>query len=738
MSARHTYFSICFTAWVLCGAQSVPANSTISPDNASTIQQLKQLDVADLLELEVTLDEVFDIFDALVQQQHVQVATGHKQSIARAPAVTSVITAQDIEATGAHDLDDVLEMIPGFHVSRRTTAYNPIYSLRGIQADFQILMMINDVPINTLYTGGRNAVWGGMPVKQIARVEVIRGPGSAIYGADAFAGVINIITKNKDDMQGTKIGSRVGSYDSTDVWLEHGQKWGAIDVGLVLEYQSTEGHDPWIHSDAQSLMDQSLAPLGLPAVSSAPATAHLQRKNMDMNLDLGVDHWRLRLGYQGHYDTSLGINYNEVLDPDGRAEDQRYRAELSYHNPLLVHNWDVTARLSYLDMQSSPTANQTQLPAGFMRPLPNNQGLLSYPEGIILNPGINERQTRFDLSTFYFGFEQHSIRLGIGYYYGDLYKIEHHTNVDPMTGMSVPLAQGLLNLSDTPFVFLPEETRSNGYIFAQDTWSFNHQWELTTGLRYDHYSDFGGTLNPRFALVWQPLSQFSAKLLYGRAFRAPAFIELYTQNNPTAIGNKEVDAETINTTELALNYYASEHLHFAANIYTFTWKDALQFQFDPSLNVSVVQNVEQRSGKGLELEVRWKVNQRLSMLANYALQRFTQNPLNVTYTHQDAYARADWLLRPKWYLNGQLNWIGNRERAPSDQREDLGGYTRVDMTLRYKDIHDRRWNVAFGVRNVFNQDVIEQTFVSERGITGLQHDLPMPGRHYFLELSYQF
>lgn len=729
----------CFASLLLLLLAQTLAAQTPPTDSTAAIEQLKQLDVADLLEVNVTLDDVFDIFDALVQQQSVQVATGSKQSVARAPAVTSVITAQDIEATGARDMDEVLEMIPGFHVSRRTIAYNPIYSLRGINADYQVLMMINGIPIDTLYTGGRNLVWGGMAVKHIARIEVIRGPGSAVHGADAFAGAVNIITKNKDDIEGNRVGARIGSYNSRDLWLEHGAKWGKVDVGLVLEYQSTDGHDPLILADGQSGIDQQLAGLGLPSLSLAPAEANLQRRNIDMNLDLGWEYWRLRLGYQGHYDTSLGINYSEILDPDGRSQDQRYRADLTYHNPLMAKNWDMTTRLSYLDMQSKVTDDQMQLPPGAIIPLPDNQGVLSYPEGIIFNGSPSERQLRLDWSAFYFGFDKHSLRLSVGYYYGDLYKLTHKTNVDPRTGAAVPLSQGLLDLSDTPFAALPEKTRRSGYAFLQDTWQFHPNWELTAGLRYDRYSDFGGAMNPRFALVWQPLPQMSAKLLYGRAFRAPSFIELYTQSNLVALGNPNLDAETIDTTELALNYYLSERLHVGANIYAFAWHDALQYRSDPATGLAITQNTGQRDGGGLELEARWKASHRLSLLGNFALQRITDDTLDSTTTSKDAYLRADWLLMSNWYLNTQLNWIGTRERLPLDPRDDLGGYARVDLTLRYKNIRNDHWNLALGVRNLFDESLLEQTLSeSERGMVNIPNDLPMPGRNYFIELSYRW
>ncbi|HEV7913904.1 MAG TPA: Plug domain-containing protein, partial [Albitalea sp.] len=115
----------------------------------------------------------------------VSIATGSRQSLRRAPAVATVITAQDIAAMGAVDLDDVLETVPGVHVSRNNQSYTPLYVIRGIYSELnpQTLVLQNGVPMTTLLVGNRGIGWGGLPVENIARIEVIRGPGSALYGA---------------------------------------------------------------------------------------------------------------------------------------------------------------------------------------------------------------------------------------------------------------------------------------------------------------------------------------------------------------------------------------------------------------------------------------------------------------------------------------------------------------------------------------------------------------------------
>src|SRR3970282_565838 len=95
----------------------------------------------------------------------VSIASGSRQPIARAPSVATVVTAVDIEAIGATDLDEVLETVPGLHVSRSPIGYNPIYTIRGSSTQYnpQVLMLVNGIPITGVIFGNRSNIWGGMP-----------------------------------------------------------------------------------------------------------------------------------------------------------------------------------------------------------------------------------------------------------------------------------------------------------------------------------------------------------------------------------------------------------------------------------------------------------------------------------------------------------------------------------------------------------------------------------------------
>jgi outer membrane receptor for ferrienterochelin and colicin len=226
---------------------------------------------------ESSLNSDVDFAGFYGDEDYVSIATGTTQPIAKAPAVASVITASQIRAMGARDIDQVLESVPGLHISLNAI-YNPEYLFRGISSDFnpQVLMLINGIPITNLFQGDRNLVWGGMPVEAISRIEVIRGPGSALYGADAFAGVINIVTKTPGEVKQNSAGVRVGSFDTTDVWFTAAGEKGELAYMGSVEFTQSDGSDAHINSDAQSLLDFITGT----AVSNAPGSVNLSSENV--------------------------------------------------------------------------------------------------------------------------------------------------------------------------------------------------------------------------------------------------------------------------------------------------------------------------------------------------------------------------------------------------------------------------------------------------------------------------
>ncbi|HEX7026432.1 MAG TPA: TonB-dependent receptor [Gammaproteobacteria bacterium] len=662
-------------------------------------------------------------------EEFISIATGQKQLISKAPAVATVITAEDIKAIGATDLDEVLETVPGLHVAVSANKSNPIYTIRGIYSDFnpQVLVLINGIPITNVYLGNRSQVWGGMPVKNIARIEVIRGPGSAIYGADAFAGVINIITKSPAQIDGTVLGARVGSFNTLDSWLLHSGTLGDWDTAFSLQMHTTEAHKETVEIDAQTLNDQALGT----SASLAPSSVDVGVDSIDTRLELENNAWKIRLGFQGRYNFGTYAGVAEALDPAGTSESERFNADITYHNPNLNNDWDFTAQASYFD--TTAKSDLTLFPPGTDF---TGFGGGPFPDGVIGNPYIYERHYRIDVSAFYTRVNDHDIRLGSGYHFIDMYRIKDTRNFTQNEfGVPVPIGN-VVNVSDT-MPFITEEDRNIVYFSAQDEWSFAPDWKLTAGVRFDNYSDFGNTTNPRAALVWQTRYNMATKLLYGRAFRAPSFAEQFNINNPVALGNPDLDPETIDTLELAFDFSVSEKMRWSINIFAYEMDDIIQFVSDPApANSRTSQNTGGRTGRGVEWDFKWQANDHNSISVNYAFQDSEDEDTNSDTPNapgQQLYFRHDLNLSPTWSLHTQINHVADRKRAIGDLRNQIDDYTKVDIVFR-RHAHESQVSAAIYISNVLDETIKEPSLAPG----AIFNDLPRPPRAIFGEIAYHW
>ena len=681
---------------------------------------------------------------ALGDEDMISIATGHRQPVSRAPSVATVITAEDIKALGATELSEVLETVPGLHVSRRAVGYNPKFLIRGIETEFnaQVLVLINGIPITNIFHGDRNQVWGGMPIEAIARVEVIRGPGSAIYGADAFSGVINIITKTLADLPTAEFGIRHGSFSTHEAWFVGGENWEGFDIVFTLEYHETDGQREKINVDQQSQLD-AIPLLGTTA-SLAPGSVNLGIKRLDTRLDIARGDWRLRAGLQKRWDGEVGAGLAGALDPHSRFSSDRWNVDLTYHDADLTENWDVKAQFSFLDTSQEVDRDAKLFPPG-ARLFVSNDGnlsrvptpnLVTFEDGVIGNPDVFERHYRFELSAFYSAFDANLLRVGTGFNYSQIYKVRDERNFGPgvIDGTEGTVDGTLTNISDTPDAFIPEESRNNFFVFAQDEWKFANDWTLTTGVRYDHYSDFGSTINPRLALIWATSHDLTTKFLYGQAFRAPAFAELFERNNPVALGNRSLDPETIKTMELAFDYRPNSEWRWDLNLFYYEWDDIVRFEPNPGTNTEIAKNSGKQNGHGLELETDWRPLEQLRLIGNYAFQQSEDEKTDKdagNAPHHQIYLRAEWEPFKNWTLAPQINIVIDRERTPDDTRQTIDDYAIVDLTLRRRNFL-KHLEVAVSVRNLFDDDAREPTS------SAIPDDLPLADRSVFVEVRLLF
>jgi iron complex outermembrane receptor protein len=683
-------------------------------------------------------------------KSNITIATGNQQTLRRAPSVASVITAEDIAAMGAKDLDQVMETVPGVHVSHTANLYVSTYIIRGIYGNPtnpQVLMLQNGIPTNSIYRGDKGEAMGAPPLENVARIEIIRGPGSALYGADAYSGVINIITKTAVDMPDTDFGVRGGSFNSKDAWVQHGGKLGDIDVAAYLRAGSSNGNKEIITADAATRLDKIFGT----TASLAPGSLNTGYNAVDANLDFGYNKWRLRTGYKLRDNVGTGAGVSYALDPVGKEKVEHINADLSWSDPKFAQNWGIGFTGSYLQHTEEATnyvlyPPNTQFPIqtvtdpvvaallGVALGAPAPSGTFS-AAGMVGSPGRWERQMRVSGYATYSGFTDHSLRFGLGHEDLNMYDVRTLKNFW-LSANGTPVPTGaVIDYSAIQPHLLPHR-RFNDYFYAQDEWSFARDWTLTAGLRNDNYSDFGSTTNPRLALVWDTTLDLTAKLLYGQAFRAPAFTEQYGVN-PTGNGNPNLKPESIKTLEAAFSWQARKNTQINLGLFRYDMKDVISAVTNPTPGTGFTfQNIGKRHGSGMELEAEWDASRTLRLTGNYSWQQSIDDATNTDAgyaPHNHVYAKAGWRLTGNWLLSPQINWVADRKRAAGDTRPSVPDYTTIDMTIVRISRVKNQWDFSASVLNLFNATVLEPTLNDGK----VPNDLPMAPRSLWLQAIYK-
>ena len=682
--------------------------------------------------------DIFNLSLAELAQVEISIATGNSTPLDRAPASASVINAADIRAMGARHLDEVLETIPGLHVSLSSLSrLEPVYSIRGIHTGFNphVLLLLNGVPVQSSLQGGRPTLFR-LPVTSIERVEVIRGPGSAIYGADAYSGVINVITKDAAAIDATRMGGGTGSFGARELWLETAGRWGDIGLALDMTYQTSNGDSGRrVDADLQSIFDFYTGT----QASLAPGALATRYELLDSHMALNSERWQLNLWNWLSRDAGLGAGGAQALDAKGWQDGNVWLADYSYRFNSDPQGWDNSLSLSYLYYDQEVWFNL--FPAGALLPIGDDgnldfgsTNLISFPDGYIGNPGGLTEETKIDYIASYSGWDNHRLRLAVGVRRQSLDSSERK-NYGPGVILGDPdMVDGtLVDVSNGPYVFIASSSRNIRYLSLQDEWRLSPNLELTTGVRYDDYSDFGGTTNPRVALVWSVNQSFTSKLMYGSAFRAPAFSELGYKNNPVSLGNSSLKPEQIDTLELAFNYRHSQQLQTTLTLFGYQAEDMIEFVQDPGAPTRTARNARDQKGNGLEWELHWNPLPSWRLNLGYAWQDARDQASNQSIADapgQLLQLSSSWEFAPQWLVYGQVKWVADRERLATDSRTPIDDYTLANLRLSREQLLPNL-DLALSLRNIADADAREP---SSGEIPG---DYPLEGRSVWLELNYR-
>ena len=674
---------------------------------------------------------------AQILELSVSVATDSEVPLNKAPSSATVITAADIQAMGARSVYEILERVPGVHVApSQTSRLDPIVSIRGIQTgvNAQVLFLVNGVRYSGLANGSKPLYFDIEP-NLIRRIEVIRGPGSAVYGADAFAGVINIITKTADDIEGFNVGGRAGNFENRDFWAQVGTTANGWHASLSLAYShSGTDEDRIIDQDLQTLFDGAG-----PGVSLAPGPIVDDRESIELFANVHNKNWNANF-WTLHGTNSVGVGAAQALDPEGDDNGEVYGGDLTYDTADLQDDWNFRVKTSYYYYKSSAQLNL--LPAGTQVPigadgnldLTNPVGVTRFTEGLIGNPGGTRENISIEAVGFYTGWSGHRMRYAIGFEDQSL-ETSEAKNFGPgvLDGTQDEVGGTLTDVTGSEFIFLDDTSRELFFASLQDEWQISEGVSLVAGVRYDEYSDFGSTTNPRLALVWENTHSSTIKLQYGSAFRAPSFAELGFRNNPVTLGNPDLAPEEIDTLEVSYSYHFHSDLQTSFNLFAYEAEGLIDYVSDEGQSTQTSQNARDQEAYGFEWGFDWQASEALLVHADFSWVDAEDSDTGEAISDipgQQFTVAANWHITEQWfsYLSG--NWVGDRERAEADLRSELDDYLVFDAMLRRSNIVEG-FDASFVIRNALDEDYREPSNGT------IANDFPMPGRSFWIELSYK-
>lgn len=688
---------------VLClgasgGAQG--ADDPIAPQ-VDTVIENEQTDNKDLL--------------LFFEEQDLVTATKRPTSLRKAPAIATVINADEIKNMGARNLLDVLKVVPGLGVS--ITEYGSLMvEVRGIRTKTseKILVMIDGHALNRNMNGSAILynMAGMLPVENIKQVEVIRGPGSALYGNSAFVATINVITRNPEEIDGLELKAGGGTSDTWKAGFVGGTTIGdKFKVSGSFDHYKTNGPKLTVEADSLTGTPFSVAP-GSPDTGGKRTDAFLKAAYGD-------------LSFMGHFNTQkegLYIGLASALNDGERPEWVNYWGELAY-TPQITDNISSTTKLRYDYWEQS--GKDKIFPSGFAG---------SFPEGMIGEPLVKTRTFGIEQQFDWEPFSGNHLIAGASFELMEQFDVKQRANFDPTVFPPTPIylgpVQDVANWNK-------DVTRRSWAAYLQDEWQILETVNLTTGLRYDHYSDFGDTVNPRVGLVWNFLENADLKLLYGQAFRAPNFVELYDANNPIVLGNTSLKPEKITTYEAGVGYRLNRFLGMNLNYFYSMIKD--QIAWDTTITpVPKFSNIGKTVTQGIELGLDGAITNELTWKTNYVWQdpRDDKTGRHMPYVSSHR-AIASINYAPIKYVNlhTDLLWTGPRTRSAGDNRKEMPDYTVVDLAVTLKNFFETL-EIQATVRNLFDKRYKDPDTSGAANL--IPGDYPREGISAFVSASYRF
>ncbi|MBA5689260.1 TonB-dependent receptor plug domain-containing protein [Rugamonas apoptosis] len=571
----------------------------------------------------------------------------YAQSAADAPSVTYVLTDADIARHGLRNMADILRSMPGLYVTGDGNF--TFVGARGLgrPGDFnaRLLFLVDGMRVNeNIYDAGSLGAEFFVDVDVIDRVEYAPGPGSALYGNNAFLGVVNVITKGADKLRGVQLRAAVDS----DRRREVRASWGQRVPG------QWEG---WLAASAFE-QDRIAAPFDIaPALRDALLRRSWDRGQRLLGMASAGD-WTMRAGVaqrERDFPYPLSLADASRLARQRNVFDAAF-ASLAWERTV-AEDWNLYGVVALKHSQYRNTL-----------PYLREDGAEREFDKVATGRWIN-----VDLRVSTHRWRDHDLMAGAEY--------QSDLRQEINTG----------TVGEEPDAIFSGRNRRHG-LFVQDAWRLGKAHRLILGLRRDQAKVGGGSTNPRLAWLWSGVPDATLKLMYGSAFREANLYE-YQVNVP--LDAPVPTPERVRTLELAWDHRLTPRLQYQVSLYGSQLRDLISTNQD----IAVYENSAPIRNRGAELglERRWDGGQRLRATVSLqdtrdsAGQRLDNSPRTLVKLLYSQPLRGDAL---------QLSWQALSVSRRSAYAQDLPGYALLNATLLWRP--SLGTDVSLGLYNIGN------------------------------------
>ncbi len=721
--------------------------NNLSATELLSLEDLKDLDLTTLLSITV------------------QTASGTGETLVDAPASMVVITAKQIKQRAYHNIVEVLQDVPGFDV---TILNGPMYAnsyQRGYRLPFmsRTLFMINGVVDNMLWSD-EAALSRQYPLSNIKRIEILYGPASAVYGPNAFLGIINLITYDGSDLEVGKTSGEInllaGNFQSRGIDFHVQSKplddWSFSIGGKLFSSNEADLSGQWGFTDNEQYANPAIWGGILEHKHEGQYLDHYFDPTRDYGviantrykgLTLGLIHWKIKESY-GSYYAADRVQSNLFWNKDNEQYYLQYETQLT--DKLKSHSHishQVSRHYGYWGEAEPDTSQQL---ASFISLTQWNA---------ISHSWLFKQDFEYQLSdTFH-------LSTGFKYQRKELTKAYDAPGYwIPAVSSSTEAGSGIGHSTDASYTLPPPPNRdmlASNLAYTRDVGTHiqaiidKEPFRFNLGVRYDRNSIYGDTINPRLAVIYKYNEDWTFKLLYGHAFQEPAPLQLWGGWNGRQ-ANEYLKPERVRNTEMVILHNWDKIFH-ELSIFQAHYSDVIKEE---------AENAGNRDTLGLEYRLQSSLDNflfhtdEIELYFNYT---YNKTISSLYYDQQQAawligdaelgdIAPHKWNIGANIPINSHWNWhlranyISEREpylRNALRGNRTIDDYITVNTALTYQ---YEPFSASLKILNMLDVDYYHPGAeaansgddFSQRSL-GYQNSLiPQVGRSYWLNLNWSF